>query len=196
MYVHQRLRPCVSKASLRRMTFGATRWTRGEERMRRRRLQSRASHCRGAIRDPLHSYGLKVNRIVRVIRVHDTRHVRTTRVNLQRMCVCWVPGACMGYGARCVHGATGALHDGGMGEADAVQCGAASGDVRYAHGWGMVPVRSTGAGLPPLPPGAGAGVGVREGRGLPTTAVGESRPRACRRPAALAPSGSRSRLTR
>ena len=103
----------------------------------------------------------------------------------------------MGYGARCVHGATGALHeDGGMGEADAVQCGAASGDVRYAHGWGMVPVRSTGAGLPPLPPGAGAGVGVREGRGLPTTAVGESRPRACRRPAALAPSGSRSRLTR
>ena len=30
------------------------------------------------------------------------------------MCVCWVPGACMGYGARCVHGATGALHDGGM----------------------------------------------------------------------------------
>lgn len=63
VYVHRRLRPCESKASLRRMTYGATRWTRGEERMRRRRLQSRASHCRGAIRDPLHSYGLKVNRM-------------------------------------------------------------------------------------------------------------------------------------
>jgi len=80
------------------MTFGATRWTRGEERMRRRRLQSRASHCRGAIRDPLHSYGLKVNRIVRVIRVHDTRHVSIFNECACATCLC----ACMGCGARCV----------------------------------------------------------------------------------------------
>ena len=65
--------------------------------------------------------------------------------------------------AHAVFRGDGGLHDGGMGEADAVRCGAGSGDVRYAFGWGMVPAPSTGAGLPPLPPGAG-GRGARGSR--------------------------------
>ena len=91
------------------------------------------------------------------------------------MCVCWVPGACMGYGARCVHGATGALHDGGMrrGGCRAVRRGERGRalDVRYAHGWGMVPARSTGAGLPNWVSHRSPRAPVRGGRGARGSSV-------------------------
>ena len=93
--------------------------------MRRRRLQSRASHCRGAIRDPLHSYGLKVNRIVRVIRVHDTCQ-SSTNVRVLLACVhVWAM-------AHAVFGFEG--HAWGVSRGDAVPRAVRRGD---AHGSGL-----------------------------------------------------------
>ena len=101
---------------------------------------------------------LKRTECAGVIRVHDTRHMSIFN---ERACAgCRVHVWAM---AHAVFRGDGGLHDGGMGEADAVRCGAGSGDVRYAFGWGMVPAPSTGAGLPPLPPGAG-GRGARGSR--------------------------------